>query len=247
MLALKSTDAGHFDKPGLSPARDALADHHARLAAAQAEVDRLRAPVDRLRARIEAGEAHMRAAEAEASAIFVREAEDVRTWAAAGDGEQPKPRTRERQAVETKIAAAAQVLDATLRALVEAERALHKAQRNLAELHRRTDDLVLDVLAEMADGALNGLAKARRNVAAAEAKARGLSNILSTRGRELQSRNAPPETLSALFRAAEQINMRLDKMRPPEPVGREVEAEATRWSETMRRLATDPAARIETE
>src|SRR5262249_32162685 len=133
----------------------------------------------------------------------------------------------------------------TRKALAEATEPLEQAGLKIGELRRRTDDLAINVLSEMADDALATLEATRGDAAAAEARARGLSQMLSARGRQMQSRNEAPGTASLFFRAAEMINARLANMRLPGPAGLEVEAEAARWSETMHRLATDPTANIE--
>src|SRR5262249_26108169 len=116
------------------------------------------------------------------------------------------------------------------------------ANIKLSELRGQTEVLAVAVLAGMADDALANLAHARMSAAEAEAKARGLVLALLNRATELQSRNILPETVSALFRAAESINLRLRAMPAPETDGRAIEAEAARWAETFKRLASDATA-----
>lgn len=226
-------------------ARASLAKHFENIAATEAEAERLLTPVHRLMAQVEAAETLLRTAEAELAAITTRESDELIKWAAAGDGERPATKQRDRQAVEGKVTLATHQLVSTRAALVKATIPLDEARSKVSELHKLTQRLVLDVLAEMTDDALDKLEDARVAAASADAKVRGLSQMLGAKGRELQSRNASPETVRALFRAAELITTRLDKIRSPEPVGREVEAQANRWAETFKRLATDPAAKIE--
>ena len=153
----------------LSAGRAALADHLDRLADAQSEAERLLKPVARLRATVEAAEIQFRSAEADAGAA--READALQKWAAAGDGSRPMPTllSRERAEAAAKIGNAAGALEAARAALAAATEPLTKAQLRVSQLSARTAGLVLAVIQEEADAALDCLRQARQSAACAEA------------------------------------------------------------------------------
>jgi hypothetical protein len=76
----------------------------------------------------------------------------------------------------------------------------------------------------------------------ANASVRGLANMLSVKGRDLQARGASQDATTSLFRLAEQITTRLDRVRTAEPTRAETEIEIARWSKLMTALAGDPSA-----
>src|SRR5262249_57178574 len=138
-------------------------------------------------------------------------------------------RDRERADAIAKVENAIQQLDATRKALAEAETPLNDVQRKLAGLYRRTGKLILGVLAEEANDALDTLEVVRGDAAAADAGVRGLIRMLKERAQELQRKDAGPETAAVLFRVVEQINGKLDKLRPAAPTNAEIGDEIERW------------------
>lgn len=231
--------------PPLSSARVELADHLAEVAAAQAEVERLRRPVDILRARIEAAETAQREAKAECARLTQQHAAALTAWATTGGkGNAPASSDQLRADAIGKAENAIQMLDASCKALAEAEGPLQEAQAKVAKLHAQTPGTVLEVIADLADNALDKLAEVRGDAAHADAHARAVVRTLRERAQDLQRRGTAPETVQQLFRLAEQLAMQLDRLKPAAPTDREIEDEIARWSKLMDRLTTNPETGI---
>ncbi len=245
MLQKVSLQNAVVPRPPLSPARAALGDHLKALGGAQTEAARLLTPVHRLLARIESAEADLQAAEAERDAIAGKEAADLATWAVSGEGEQPTPRAKERQAAAAKIKVATQALEAARAALASANEPLTKAQQRVAVLNGRTEAHVIAVLTECGDTAVAGLREARQAAARAEAVAAGLREMLAERGRTLQFRGAPPESVTIWLRAAENLRNAFGALAPATPPIDAIIREASHWSELIGKLAMDANATLE--
>src|SRR5262249_59842527 len=169
-------------------------------------------------------------AQAGCSRLTQEHAAALSSWAAAGGkGSAPASRDQDRAGAIAKAESAIQALDAARKALVEAEGPFHEAQRALAKLHADTPATVFDVLAEEANDALDTLEVVRGDAAAADAGVRGLIRMLKERAQELQRKDAGPETAAVLFRVVEQINGKLDKLRPAAPTNAEIGDEIERW------------------
>jgi hypothetical protein len=203
--------------------------------------------VQKLAAQIELAETQLRSAQVELAAIAGKAADDLVLWATgAGDGrQQPKtPQARDQQEAEGKVALATHHLVHARAALVKATIPLDEAKRKVSELQSGTLDLLLNVLADEGVAAIHWLAETRRETATATARARALAAMLSSRGRERQARNAPPETVTPLFKLVEKILMMLDTVPSSDPSARELGDEESRWAELMDSLATDATARL---
>jgi hypothetical protein len=230
--------ADETDPVALSPARQALSNELLRIALAQADVDRVSRPIERLREQDRIASEQLAAAESDLAELDRAHAMAIRDQAREGQGgaiELPKAPARAK--AEAAVESARHTRDAVRAALVEVQADADAPSVVLAEAMASTDRLVMAVMTEEHDAALDRLARAAAEHEAALTEARAIRAAVLERARGLQKR--APDEARAWYVVGGAMTTAGEKLAVPRTDQRDATA---RWSAAISALATDATA-----
>jgi hypothetical protein len=222
----------------ITPARQALSDQLLRIALAQADVDKVSRPIERLREQDRVASEQLAAAESDLAELDRAHATAIRDQAREGQGgaiELPKAPARAK--AEAAVESARHTRDAVRAALADVQADTHGPSIALAEAVASTDRLVMAVMTEEHDAALDRLARAAAEHEAALTEARAIRAAVLDRARGLQQR--APDEARAWYVAGGAMTTAGEKLAVPRTDQRQATA---RWSAAISALASDATA-----
>jgi hypothetical protein len=223
-----------------SPARAALAEHHASIRKLKDEVERASRPVDRLREQSRVAGEQLAAAERELAALDRAHAQGIRDQARGGTPiELEKPAVREK--AQGAVDGARRVCNAVQAALAECTAELSVATAALRGAEGMVGPIMLDVLLGEHGPSVARWQSARSAFIGTEAELLGLHHAIAQRGRDLEAQ-APGRGV-AWLREWERLRGAWLKQAVAEIAG-DIQAASARWSALLARLETDPNAAL---
>ena len=223
----------------LSPARADLAQRLEGIRVAEETAASARRVADRARAMLEEAEAAVRRAEGQMAAFSGQEAADIEAWAkAGGDQPQPKPRDKQRTAVQRDIDAAQRRTVPVRAAAIKCEAELEAAQRAVREAHQHPSSALLALISAEQEAVVGRLRRARQELVAAERLAGGYLAALFDTGHHLKEGGHPEPTYRGWMAEGERAGRAINGVPPAAVMGDERQA----WRAWLDHLLNDPKA-----
>jgi hypothetical protein len=229
--------------PALTPARQKLSEQIDAVAHARSELDRAGRPVERLREQLSVASQQLEAAEIALAEIDARHAAGIKEQAKEEGGEvitltKPPGSAKAEAAIEN----ARRTCNAVRAALAECEREQNDRQADLGAATAELDALVLAVIVEEHQHALEKRRSALEAFLVADASAKSLTEIFGRIGRAPGLRVEDHKI--AWLQAARAARQRLSA----EPIGEitpdDIEIALRRWRDVVGRLQTDATAQV---